>query len=1228
MNKNYPNFVKKHFEEAKKMLTRKKAKDVLFSEGIYEVEVLDDKEKTSFWPFIQIDDKGKIIEAFCNCSEDECIHLAVAYLSIFSDEVPLHVSFRNSFWNVLFKTISDHIGYDSKELKKSKDGSYKYFGKTKKELFSIKASSESISKLKEILFPKINLHEETSFKFANLSLEEISLWRKNEAPVHVKYILSFWFDLAQWLFLLEKNNKKYRVLFDEKENEIPSSVNISFEEVNIHLYISRVNLPKIIPYLNSVNSNLKEFPYEKESIKNIKYDEEKKCFYIDIQKEDIIEEKTDSNYIIDQYKYVPKKGFYYLTPIPLLSKNVIEKDEISNVLNLYYDIFEKHLEKYKVHSNHYSLKYHLFIDDKKNLHIRGYIFDVDDFKKENSCDFIKWVFIKDKGFYKLEDRSFADIEKIVKKEDVSEFVNHHRIWLHNIEGFQTHVGSFSTYLGYTLTEDELIFESKINFPEGYDHSVDFGEWLYFPGRGFYAKKEKTNFISLRPGLRINVSEISNFISSHIEELEEITSFFTDIDPIEKIGVDIYVNEDELITVEPKVLLKTSFNYNDLRFFKGYIFIKNHGFYQIPLSIRLPEEYEEKKVISKSKESVFITYDLDKIKKYAISIDKRIKKPSYLNLNIKRLQKEQTDNISFYIAGLIYESDIGSISAVDMWEAYNEKKKFLFSEAGLIDLRDFRFKWLSQINRKRIFLKKKYIKFRALEWIRLCLFEKVEEPRGHSKKEIEIRKILNELYSFKTDRLLNLSLLKSNLRNYQITGVNWLWFLYCHGLSGLLCDEMGLGKTHQAMAILASCSYSDVDKSFKYLVVCPTSVIYHWEDLLKIFLPDLKVLTHHGVLRSLKPFEEKFDILLTSYGILRSERKNFQDIKFEIAIFDEMQLAKNQASKTHRSLREINAKMKMGLTGTPIENKLMDLKALYDIILPNYLPQESIFREVFVNPIEKEKDKKAQDLLHRLIKPFILRRKKSDVLQELPEKIEELAFCDLSQEQVDLYNEAIKEAKKPIIEDMKSRHFSYAHVFSLLSKLKQICDHPSLILKDVDNAEKHQSGKWDLFVELLYEVRESDQKLVVFSQYLDMIAIIENFLKKKNIGFASIKGATQNRKEQIQKFKNDPKCEVFIGSILAAGLGIDLSCASVVIHYDRWWNPAKENQATDRVHRIGQNRGVQVFKLVNKNTIEEHIHKLIEKKMGLFEETVKKDDHEQIKILTKEELLSILKEVSL
>jgi SNF2 family DNA or RNA helicase len=249
-----------------------------------------------------------------------------------------------------------------------------------------------------------------------------------------------------------------------------------------------------------------------------------------------------------------------------------------------------------------------------------------------------------------------------------------------------------------------------------------------------------------------------------------------------------------------------------------------------------------------------------------------------------------------------------------------------------------------------------------------------------------------------------------------------------------------------------------------------------------------------------------------------------------------------------------------------------------------------------------------------------------VLTDLPEKIEEIAYCDLSEQQKTLYKEVAMMMRDTVYRELQdtTKPVPYMHVFAALMNLKQICDHPALYLGDAKKYSEHASGKWDLFVELLTEALGSGQKVVVFSQYLEMLSIIEMHCKKKGIGYASIKGSTRDRNEQLRKFREDPNCSLFVASLLAAGVGIDLTVASVVIHYDRWWNPAKENQATDRVHRIGQNRGVQVFKFVTKNTIEEHIHELIEKKKGLLESIIGAED--QITYLTRDELLAVFEKL--
>jgi len=571
------------------------------------------------------------------------------------------------------------------------------------------------------------------------------------------------------------------------------------------------------------------------------------------------------------------------------------------------------------------------------------------------------------------------------------------------------------------------------------------------------------------------------------------------------------------------------------------------------------------------------------------------------------------------------SEFGQESISEIKKSLDSHRSYAITEAGLLFFKDPRFNWLRGIGAPL----DQGLTLSSLEWIRLRTFENVREPKGQSKEAKNTRSLLKELDSFQTDDVMNLDGLKSTLRPYQEVGVKWLWFLYSYGLSGLLCDDMGLGKTHQAMALLAGVKNANPGKKVRYFVVCPTSVIYHWEELLKNFLPDFRVVIFYGIQRTLKAFNSNADILLTSYGTLRSEKEALSKIKFEVAILDEIQIAKNMQSQTHKTLTMIDAQTKIGLTGTPIENRLSELKALFDVVLPGYLPSATQFREIFVNPIEKQNDQEKKNLLSRLIHPFLMRRKKSEVLEDLPEKIEEIAYCYLSEEQQELYREAFFKSRQGPLKELgkAGKDLPYLHVFALLNTLKQICNHPCLITKDLKDYKKHQSGKWDLFVELLKEALDSGQKLVVFSQYLNMLTLIENYLKEHGIKYASIRGSTKDRKKQLHTFRDDPDCAVFVASLKAAGTGIDLTAASVVIHYDRWWNPAKENQATDRVHRIGQNRGVQVFKMVTRGTIEGHIHDLIERKVGLLESVIGYDDQDQIKKLDREDLIALLQQLS-
>jgi superfamily II DNA or RNA helicase len=461
-------------------------------------------------------------------------------------------------------------------------------------------------------------------------------------------------------------------------------------------------------------------------------------------------------------------------------------------------------------------------------------------------------------------------------------------------------------------------------------------------------------------------------------------------------------------------------------------------------------------------------------------------------------------------------------------------------------------------------------------------------------------------------------LATPLRAYQKLGLDWLFFLYENGLAGLLCDEMGLGKTHQIMALFLALNEQGAAKG-PFLVACPTTVLSHWRDKLAAHAPTLAVVLYYGNERTLPDLGGQPTVVLTSYGVLRNDAAHLGEVPFAVAVFDEVQQLKNPETQAHQAAAQVRTPCKIGVTGTPIENDIGDLRALFELWLPGYLEEERAFRERYSTTAAGHQD------LRRRIAPFVLRRLKADVLAELPEKIEDARRCPLSADQARLYQEALEARARPLIERLRSadQPIPYMHVFALLTLLKRICDHPGLVSGQAADFESLASGKWDLFLELLEEALDSGQKVVVFSQFLGMLAHMERTLVGRSIGCVKLTGASRNRGQLIERFNRDESCRVFLGSLKAGGTGIDLIAASVVIHYDRWWNAAREDQATDRVHRIGQRRAVQVFKLITEGTLEERIHALIQEKRELLSDVIEADDPHLAKLYSREELIALL-----
>ncbi|MBD2430651.1 MULTISPECIES: DEAD/DEAH box helicase [Fischerella] len=452
--------------------------------------------------------------------------------------------------------------------------------------------------------------------------------------------------------------------------------------------------------------------------------------------------------------------------------------------------------------------------------------------------------------------------------------------------------------------------------------------------------------------------------------------------------------------------------------------------------------------------------------------------------------------------------------------------------------------------------------------------------------------------------------QGQLRPYQQRGVAWLAFLERWGLGACLADDMGLGKTVEFIAFLLHLKEQDALEK-PTLLICPTSVLGNWEREVKKFAPTLKVLQYHGDKRPKgKAFVEvanKHDLIITSYALIHRDLKSLQGISWQGIVLDEAQNIKNAEAKQSQAVRQLEATYRIALTGTPVENRLQELWSILDFLNPGYLGNKQFFQRRFAMPIEKYGDTSSLNQLRSLVQPFILRRLKTDreIIQDLPEKQEMNVFCGLSLEQAELYQKVVEESLAEIetAEGMQRRGM----ILALLVKLKQVCNHPAQYLKKPTLSEPHLSGKLLRLQEMLEEVLSEGDRALIFTQFAEWGKLLKPYLEQqlgREIFFLYGSTSKKQREEMIDRFQHDPQGPpIMILSLKAGGVGLNLTRANHVFHFDRWWNPAVENQATDRVFRIGQTRNVQVHKFVCTGTLEEKIHDMIESKKQLAEQVV-------------------------
>ena len=465
--------------------------------------------------------------------------------------------------------------------------------------------------------------------------------------------------------------------------------------------------------------------------------------------------------------------------------------------------------------------------------------------------------------------------------------------------------------------------------------------------------------------------------------------------------------------------------------------------------------------------------------------------------------------------------------------------------------------------------------------------------------------------------------KGALRDYQKAGFNWFNFLRTYNFGGCLADDMGLGKTIQTLALLQKVKEDgeQINQQTTSLIIMPTSLIYNWLSEARKFTPKLKIMAHTGTYRNKDVANfANYDVVITTYGITRVDIDELKMFYFDYVILDESQNIKNPSSKSFKAVRSLKSRYRLTLSGTPVENTVGDLWSQLTFLNPGLLGTQSFFYEEYVQSIEKKKDEEKARKLQSIIKPFVLRRTKEQVASELPPKTEQVIFCDMSEDQASFYEKTKSAYRNDLLQSMDDGTFARKQVQLLkgLTALRQLANHPKMI----DGAYESDSGKFENVINTLETVLKGGHKVLVFSQFVKHLSIFKSYFEKEQIAFKYLDGATKNRGEIVEEFQKQDDVRVFLISIKAGGVGLNLTEADYVFILDPWWNPAVEQQAIDRTHRIGQNKKVFIYKFITKDTVEEKILALQNSKKRLANALITTEES-FFKSLSKDDIKDIL-----
>ena len=574
---------------------------------------------------------------------------------------------------------------------------------------------------------------------------------------------------------------------------------------------------------------------------------------------------------------------------------------------------------------------------------------------------------------------------------------------------------------------------------------------------------------------------------------------------------------------------------------------------------------------------------------------------------------------------ISSDDIEQEELLQLLKSYQRKKKYYRLKNGdLISVSEQDMDLLKQLMESMQLSPKDFLKgdMKIPMYRALYLNKMLEQSENiYLNRDKHFKNLIKEFKTVDDSEFEVPDSLSNIMRGYQVYGFKWFKTLEHYKFGGILADDMGLGKTLQAISMLLDAKNSQ--EEMHALIVSPASLVYNWKEEFQKYAPTLKVDLVVGNQQERAEIIHKYkesDVLVTSYDLLKRDIAEYADNSFIYQIIDEAQYIKNHSTAAAKSVKIINSKYRFALKGTPIENRLSELWSIFDYLMPGFLYGYETFRKELETPIVKYKDEEASKRLKKMVAPFILRRLKANVLSDLPDKLEEVRYAKLENEQQKLYDAQVIHMKR-MLEAQKGEDFqkNKLQVLAELTKIRQICCDPQLLFDKYTGG----SSKREACMDLIQSAIEGEHKILVFSQFTSMLELLEAELKKAGITYYKITGETpkQKRVEMVNAFNGDDT-PVFLISLKAGGTGLNLTGADVVIHYDPWWNLAAQNQATDRAHRIGQTRTVSVYKLIVKGTIEEKIVKMQESKRDLAD-AILNGENGSISQMSKEELMELL-----